>query len=101
VRSNRLQNKVAVVTGSASGIGRGCALMFASHGAQVLGCDIDAASAERSTAAAERSGETPMNLLITGANGFIGRALTSRLLHDAAAMNQDGRGPRRSSRSSI
>jgi nucleoside-diphosphate-sugar epimerase len=31
-----------------------------------------------------------MNLLITGANGFIGRALTSRLLHDATAMNRDG-----------
>jgi NAD(P)-dependent dehydrogenase (short-subunit alcohol dehydrogenase family) len=56
VRSNRLQNKVAVVTGFGSGIGRGCALMFASHGAQVLGCDIDAAAAERSVAAAERDG---------------------------------------------
>jgi NAD(P)-dependent dehydrogenase (short-subunit alcohol dehydrogenase family) len=56
VRSNRLQNKVAVVTGFGSGIGRGCALMFASHGAQVLGCDIDCASAERSIAAAEREG---------------------------------------------
>jgi NAD(P)-dependent dehydrogenase (short-subunit alcohol dehydrogenase family) len=56
VRPNRLQNKVAVVTGFGSGIGRGCALMFASHGAQALGCDIDAAAAERSVAAAEREG---------------------------------------------
>jgi NAD(P)-dependent dehydrogenase (short-subunit alcohol dehydrogenase family) len=47
VLSNRLQGKIAVVTGIGSGIGRGCALMFARHGAKVFGCDIDAASAGR------------------------------------------------------
>jgi hypothetical protein len=31
VQSNRLQNKVAVVTGCGSGIGQGCALMLARH----------------------------------------------------------------------
>lgn len=54
--SNRLQNKVAVVTGFGSGIGQGCALMFARHGAQVLGADIDAAAAGRAVAAAAREG---------------------------------------------
>lgn len=39
----RLEGKVAVVTGAASGIGAECAAMFAREGAQVLGCDIDAA----------------------------------------------------------
>ncbi|MFI4865942.1 MAG: SDR family oxidoreductase [Steroidobacterales bacterium] len=33
--SKRLQGKVAVVTGTGSGIGQGCALMFARHGARV------------------------------------------------------------------
>jgi NAD(P)-dependent dehydrogenase (short-subunit alcohol dehydrogenase family) len=56
VQSNRLQNKVAVVTGFGSGIGQGCALMFARHGAKVLGADIDAGAAERAVAAAEREG---------------------------------------------
>ncbi|MGH8230941.1 MAG: SDR family NAD(P)-dependent oxidoreductase [Steroidobacteraceae bacterium] len=44
--SKRLQGKVAVVTGTGSGIGRGCALMFARHGARVMGCDIDPAAAQ-------------------------------------------------------
>jgi NAD(P)-dependent dehydrogenase (short-subunit alcohol dehydrogenase family) len=54
VLSNRLQGKVAVVTGIGSGIGQGCALMFARHGAKVFGCDIDAVSAERAVALARQ-----------------------------------------------
>jgi NAD(P)-dependent dehydrogenase (short-subunit alcohol dehydrogenase family) len=37
----RLKNKVAVVTGTASGIGRGTAMLFAREGALVVGGDID------------------------------------------------------------
>ena len=44
--STRLQGKVALVTGTGSGIGQGCALMFARHGARVVGCDINAAAAQ-------------------------------------------------------
>jgi NAD(P)-dependent dehydrogenase (short-subunit alcohol dehydrogenase family) len=47
-RGTRLAGKVAVVTGIGAGIGRGCARLFAAQGAQVIGCDIDAAAA-RST----------------------------------------------------
>jgi len=38
----RLQNKTAVITGAASGIGRSCAERFAVEGARVLGLDIAA-----------------------------------------------------------
>jgi NAD(P)-dependent dehydrogenase (short-subunit alcohol dehydrogenase family) len=54
VLSNRLAGKVAVVTGIGAGIGQGCALMFARHGAKVFGCDIDAAKAEATVALAAK-----------------------------------------------
>jgi NAD(P)-dependent dehydrogenase (short-subunit alcohol dehydrogenase family) len=37
-----LQDKVAIVTGAAQGIGRACALRLAQDGAKVVVCDIDA-----------------------------------------------------------
>jgi NAD(P)-dependent dehydrogenase (short-subunit alcohol dehydrogenase family) len=39
----RLKNKVAIVTGVASGIGRGTAVLFAQEGARVVGGDINSA----------------------------------------------------------
>ncbi|MYW04234.1 SDR family NAD(P)-dependent oxidoreductase [Streptomyces sp. SID3343] len=45
--SGVLHDKVSIVTGSASGIGRATALMFAREGAAVVVADIDAAGAER------------------------------------------------------
>src|SRR5579862_3865976 len=43
---DRLRGRRAVVSGAGAGIGRGCALMFARQGAQVVGLDIDAARLE-------------------------------------------------------
>lgn len=42
----KLKDRVAVVTGAASGIGRACALEFAREGARVVVADINAAGAE-------------------------------------------------------
>jgi NAD(P)-dependent dehydrogenase (short-subunit alcohol dehydrogenase family) len=53
---DRLAGKVAVVTGIAAGIGRGIAQLFAMQGAQVLGCDIDAAGAQATVDAAAAQG---------------------------------------------
>jgi NAD(P)-dependent dehydrogenase (short-subunit alcohol dehydrogenase family) len=54
--SRRLTGKVAIVTGSGSGIGRGCALMMARHGAKVMGCDISADRAEVTAKTASSEG---------------------------------------------
>ncbi len=43
----QLKNKVALVTGAGSGIGRAIALGFAEEGATVVGTDIDVPAAER------------------------------------------------------
>jgi NAD(P)-dependent dehydrogenase (short-subunit alcohol dehydrogenase family) len=46
----RLEDKVALVTGSGSGLGRAMARLFASEGAAVIVNDIDAEAGERTTA---------------------------------------------------
>jgi len=46
----RLQNKVAIVTGAASGIGLGIARLFAAEGARVALADINDADGERAAA---------------------------------------------------
>ena len=42
--AGRLQGKVAIITGTGSGMGRSAALMFAREGAKVVGCDINPAA---------------------------------------------------------
>lgn len=52
--SNRLAEKICLITGIASGIGQRAAHMFAAQGAHVIGCDVNNAGAE-ATAAAVRA----------------------------------------------
>lgn len=43
---NRLEDKVCVITGAASGIGRACAIRYAQEGARVVVADINSAAGE-------------------------------------------------------
>ncbi len=42
--AGRLEGKVAIITGTGSGMGRVAALMFAREGAKIVGCDINPAA---------------------------------------------------------
>jgi NAD(P)-dependent dehydrogenase (short-subunit alcohol dehydrogenase family) len=65
--SDRLAGKNAVVTGAGNGIGQGCALMFARHGARVFAVDIDTGAAEATQGLARDEGLdlTPMQADLT------------------------------------
>ncbi len=56
IKSERLLGKTAIVTGAGSGIGRGCALMFARHGARVVATDIDSPSLQETLVLAKQEG---------------------------------------------
>ncbi|UGS35989.1 SDR family NAD(P)-dependent oxidoreductase [Capillimicrobium parvum] len=45
MKTGRLDGKVALITGTAGGQGRAAAELFASEGAHVMGCDVNAAGA--------------------------------------------------------
>lgn len=51
-----LEDRTAIVTGTASGMGKGIALRFAADGAAVAGFDIQVEKAEQTAAEIEASG---------------------------------------------
>ena len=64
----RLEGKVAVITGGASGIGRACAIRFAEEGANIVVADLDE----------DRAQETSAAVKALGRESFVQRTDTSR-----------------------
>ncbi|ANY82755.1 3-hydroxybutyrate dehydrogenase (plasmid) [Microvirga ossetica] len=61
-RESRLQDKVAVITGAASGIGKEIALMFAREGAKVVIADLDPRAAQETAAAIDPTGQRSLGV---------------------------------------
>jgi meso-butanediol dehydrogenase/(S,S)-butanediol dehydrogenase/diacetyl reductase len=54
----RLDGKIALITGTGGGIGRAAAALFATEGATVVGCDLDAARASETVELVRDAGGT-------------------------------------------
>src|ERR1700733_6324745 len=54
--SDRLKDKVTLITGAGSGIGRACARLFAVEGASVVGVDVNQAALAETSDLVERAG---------------------------------------------
>jgi NAD(P)-dependent dehydrogenase (short-subunit alcohol dehydrogenase family) len=59
---DRLKSKVCIITGTGSGMGRAAAMMFAREGAEVVGCDINADSANATLDAVRSAGGRMVSL---------------------------------------
>jgi len=71
--SARLEGKVCVVTGSASGIGAESARVFAEHGARVVGIDLEPSETGELTIQADVADEEQVREAFVRARGELGR----------------------------
>ena len=60
--SDRLRGKVCIITGTGSGMGRAAALLFASEGAEIVGCDVNEATGQATLEAVRAGGGDMMSL---------------------------------------
>jgi len=59
---SRLKDKVCIITGTGSGMGRAAALLFAQEGAKVVGCDINAATGSETLELVRKQGGQMVSL---------------------------------------
>jgi NAD(P)-dependent dehydrogenase (short-subunit alcohol dehydrogenase family) len=60
--AGRLKDKVCIITGTGSGMGRAAALLFAKEGARVVGCDVNAATGAATLEAVRAQGGEMVSL---------------------------------------
>jgi NAD(P)-dependent dehydrogenase (short-subunit alcohol dehydrogenase family) len=80
--AGRLENRIALITGGASGIGRGCALCFAREGADVVIADIKAGDGAEVLEAIERLGRRALYVRTDTSREADVEALASRVVEE-------------------
>jgi len=60
--AGRLKDKVCIITGTGSGMGRAAALLFCKEGAKVVGCDINPDNAKATLSDAQKAGGQMVSL---------------------------------------
>jgi NAD(P)-dependent dehydrogenase (short-subunit alcohol dehydrogenase family) len=83
----RLENKNALVTGGASGIGRATALRFAEEGANVFVADRHLAAAEETAAAVKKLGRKALAFQVDTSDEAQVNAMVARMVADLGSVN--------------
>ena len=92
----RLDNKVAVVTGAASGIGKEIAIVFAREGAKVAIADLDLKAAEATANAVARAAACDPEQVMVSSTGVIGLPLkVQKILRAVPSLAKDAERSRR------
>ena len=83
----KLAGKVALITGAGSGIGEGCALVFAQEGADIAVNDIDMAAAEKTAAAVKKMGRRAITLKADVAEAAEVEAMVKRTIDELGGVH--------------
>jgi len=97
-RQGRLSDKVAVITGAASGIGKEIALAFATEGAKVVIADLDPKAAQETASEIDPLGQRALGVAMDVSNEAQVEAGIARVIEafDQAVTLPSGANPRSS-----
>src|SRR5437660_5214484 len=85
--NGRVANKVALVTGAASGIGKATALLLANEGASVVVADIAAETGQQVVEEISLNGGKAVFLALDVTDEAACEGVTDRILHDIAKLD--------------
>jgi NAD(P)-dependent dehydrogenase (short-subunit alcohol dehydrogenase family) len=85
--AGRLADRVALITGGGSGIGRACALRFAAEGARVCVADLDLASAMETARAVDPGGRTALAVRVDTTDEAASDVLVAQCVESLGAVD--------------